>query len=80
MVKTRNVMRDPGDGTVFECPNLTVLHYAGEDRWAFQEDVYDPQVFITMIAEWGRHAHGLGSLTDDEVAWFAANNPTALEA
>ena len=47
-----NRMEDPGDGSVHEATNLTVLHYAGDGRWSYEEDVYNPAHFVTMIGEW----------------------------
>lgn len=47
-----NVMADPGDGSVHRASNLTVLHYAGDGKWSYQEDVYNPNEFATMLQEW----------------------------
>ena len=37
-----NRMRDPGDGSVHQEYNLTVLHYAGGGRFSYEEDIYNP--------------------------------------
>jgi hypothetical protein len=74
----RNVLRDPGDGSVHEQSNITVLRYAGDGLFASEQDVYDPAAFIALIEGWGRRAAELGTLTEDEVAWFAATMPAAL--
>ena len=47
-----NRMRDPGDGTVHEEGNITILHYAGDGQWSYEEDVYNPAHFATMVKGW----------------------------
>jgi hypothetical protein len=47
-----NRMEDPGDGTIHQAYNFTLLKYAGEDRWSYEEDVYNPMRFGAMVAEW----------------------------
>jgi hypothetical protein len=47
-----NRMVDPGDAKVYEESNLTVLHYAGEMQFSYEEDVYNPAKFGTMIEAW----------------------------
>ena len=47
-------MADPGDGSVHQAYNLTVLHYAGDGRWSYEEDVYNPTHFVSMIEGWQR--------------------------
>jgi hypothetical protein len=47
-----NRMADPGDGSVHQAYNLTVLHYAGDDQWSYEEDVYNPASFATMVQAW----------------------------
>src|ERR1700676_3775278 len=34
-----NRMRDPGDGSVHQAVNWTLLKYAGDDQWSWEEDV-----------------------------------------
>ncbi|WP_418002808.1 nuclear transport factor 2 family protein [Mycobacterium sp. PDNC021] len=68
-----NQLTDPGDGTVFEAPNWTVLHYAGDNLWSCEEDNYSPFEIAQAVTEWGRHARGLDTpLDDDVVAGLAA--------
>lgn len=67
-----NRMEDPGDGSVHEASNLTILHYAGEGMWSYEEDVYNPAHFMTMIQAWCLRAGELGSLPDDARGWLAA--------
>jgi hypothetical protein len=45
-----NRMKDPGDGTLHQAYNLTVLHYAGNNQWSYEEDIYNPVKFEQMIA------------------------------
>lgn len=76
----RNVMRDPGDGSVHEQSNITILRYAGGGRFRSEQDVYDPAAFLGLIERWGRRATQLGSLSPEEKEWFAQTMPAALEA
>jgi uncharacterized protein (TIGR02246 family) len=48
----QNRMRDPGDGSVHEAPNWTLLKYAGDNRWSWEEDIYNPNEFADMIRGW----------------------------
>jgi uncharacterized protein (TIGR02246 family) len=50
-----NRMKDPGDGTVHEEGNITILHYAGDGKWSYEEDVYNPAHFATMVKGWLDH-------------------------
>lgn len=70
----RNVMRDPGDGTVFEQANITILRYAGDNLWAGEEDAYNPGNFLKMVKAYLRHAASLDTLSDDARAWAEAMN------
>jgi hypothetical protein len=47
-----NRMRDLGDGEIYEDPNITILHYAGNGLFKYEEDVYNPQNMGSMIARW----------------------------
>jgi uncharacterized protein (TIGR02246 family) len=47
-----NRMADPGDGSIHQAYNFTLLKYAGDDQWSFEEDVYNPAHFGTMVQEW----------------------------
>lgn len=66
----RNVMRDPGDGSVHETSNLTVLHYAGDGRFRHEEDVYNPARFLAMVSGWAAVAERHGTLGADGQAWL----------
>jgi hypothetical protein len=47
-----NRMADPGDGSVHQAYNFTLLKYAGNGRWSSEEDIYNPSHFVTMITAW----------------------------
>jgi ketosteroid isomerase-like protein len=49
-----NRMADPGDGTIHQAYNITLLKYAGEGQWSYEEDIYNPAHFASMIEEWER--------------------------
>jgi len=65
-----NRMADPGDGSLHEASNITILHYAGGNRFSREEDVYNPMRFMTMVTGWGRRARELGTLPPDGGAWL----------
>jgi hypothetical protein len=66
----RNLMRDPGDGTRHEASNLTILHYAGDNQFSYEEDVYNPMRFMQMVAGWARIADAHGRLGEDGRRWL----------
>jgi hypothetical protein len=45
-------MADPGDGSVHESSCFSILHYAGNGLWSYEEDKYDPAELEAMIAGW----------------------------
>ena len=45
-------MQDPGDGSVHQAHNITVLHYAGDMKFSYEEDAYNPAAFGPMIEAW----------------------------
>ena len=47
-----NRMLDPGDGSLHQEPNITILHYAGDNLWRYEEDAYDWQNVVKMIERW----------------------------
>jgi hypothetical protein len=67
--EVRNLMPDPGDGSVLEEPNLTILTYAGDGLWSRQEDVYNPLRFHALAKRWARIAVRHGNLPDDARAY-----------
>ena len=47
-----NRMKDPGDGSLHQAYNFTLLKYAGNNQWSYEEDIYNPATFEQMVAEW----------------------------
>ncbi len=58
--RIENRMEDPGDGSVHQAHNITVLHYAGNMQFSYEEDAYNPAAFGPMLEAWSnaRAAHG----------------------
>ena len=52
MCQVANVMDDPGDGTDHREYNWTLLHYGGDGRFSYEEDMYNPVEFGEMIKGW----------------------------
>ncbi|MCW2685442.1 MAG: hypothetical protein JWR37_332 [Mycobacterium sp.] len=67
-----NRMKDPGDGSIHERPNLSVLKYAGDGIWSYEEDAYNPLNFLPMVQEYTRRCSKLGTISADAIA-FAKN-------
>ena len=66
----RNVMDDPGDASVHEASNITILHYAGDNQWSYEEDVYNPGKFLDMVRTWALVAKAHGRIPEDAEAWL----------
>jgi hypothetical protein len=47
-----NRMADPGDGSLHQAYNITLLRYAGRGLWSYEEDIYNPEPFQKMIRGW----------------------------
>ena len=47
-----NRMADPGDGSLHQAFNFTLLKYAGGGQWSYEEDIYNPAHFQSMIRGW----------------------------
>jgi hypothetical protein len=73
--EVRNVMADPGDGSLHQEPNLTVLHYAGENLFSHEEDVYNPARYLPMVKAWGLVAAAHDRLPDQGREWLDAMAP-----
>ena len=52
MCQVANVMDDPGDGSDHREYNWTLLHYAGDGRFSYEEDMYNPAEFGEMVKTW----------------------------
>ncbi|KUH95360.1 nuclear transport factor 2 family protein [Mycobacterium sp. IS-1556] len=67
-----NTMKDPGDGSVHGTPVITVLRYAGDGKWSYEEDAYNPMNFLVMVQGYIQRCHELGTISDDARV-FAGN-------
>ena len=47
-----NRMADPGDGSVHEFACFSLLKYAGDGLWSFEEDKFDPAEMQTSLQGW----------------------------
>jgi len=47
-----NRMEDPGDGSLHQAYNFSLLKYAGKMKWSYEEDIYNPKQFQDMIRGW----------------------------
>ena len=50
--KVWNRMADPGDGSIHQEYNFTLLKYAGNGKFSYEEDIYNPQRFGRMVKGW----------------------------
>lgn len=67
--EVRNLMPDPGDGSVHEESNMTILTYGGNGLWACEEDIYNPMKFASMALRWAAVAEQHGRLPEDGAAF-----------
>jgi ketosteroid isomerase-like protein len=67
-----NRMKDPGDGSIHERTTITVLKYAGDGLWSYEEDAYNPMNFMVMLRDYIQRCVDLGTASDDALA-FAKN-------
>ena len=58
--RIENRFKDPGDGSVHQAHNITVLHYAGNMQFSYEEDAYNPARFAPVVTGWMKvhAAHG----------------------
>jgi hypothetical protein len=68
--EVRNPMPDPGDGTMLEEPNITVMTYAGDGLFSCEEDVYNPLRFHASAMAWARIARDHGNADADVLAYL----------
>lgn len=47
-----NRMNDLGDGEIYQEPNITILHYAGDGLFKYEEDAYNPHNMGVTIGRW----------------------------
>ena len=70
--EVRNLMPDPGDGSVHEESNLTIMTYAGDGLFSREEDIYNPMRFASMSVRWAWIAQQHGRLEADGEKYLAA--------
>ena len=45
----QNRFDDPGDGVLYQAPNVTVLHFGPDGKVTHEEDVYNPMTFAPIV-------------------------------
>ena len=60
-----NRMKDPGDGSTHQAPNLSLMKYGGDGLWSYEEDAYNPGNFLPMVRGYVERSHQLGTLSSD---------------
>jgi len=49
----QNRLPDPtGGDAVYQFPTCVILHYAGDDQWAYEEDCYNPDAGPAVVGAW----------------------------
>jgi hypothetical protein len=48
----QNRFNDPGDAGVYQAYNITLLDYAGNMQFSYEEDVYNPANFAPVVKAW----------------------------
>ena len=61
VIYIQNRMRDPGDGSIHQAPNVSILEYAGDNQWSYQEDIYNVDDFSKMLSSWSERVKALGT-------------------
>ena len=56
-----NRMADPGDGSDHREYNFSLLKYAGDGLWSYEEDIYNPERFLEMVGSYERHKESLAA-------------------
>ncbi|MGW0045268.1 nuclear transport factor 2 family protein [Rhodococcus sp. NPDC003348] len=78
VAKCDNVMSDPGDGSRWAAPHVSILTYAGNGKFSRQEDIYDVTSFLDLIKAWGRRAMELGTFDAAQRGWFEQVYPDSV--
>ena len=47
-----NRMSDPGDGSLHQSANFSLLKYAGNGKWNYEEDAYNIRTMAKMVKSW----------------------------
>ena len=59
--QVENRMADPGDGSVHEFSCFSLLKYAGDGQWSYEEDKRDPAEMEAVLTGWYAAKARLGS-------------------
>ena len=59
-----NRMADPGDGSVHEFSCFSLLKYAGDGQWSYEEDKLDPAEMEAVLQGWYAAKERLGTLDE----------------
>ena len=59
-----NRMEDLGDGEIYQEPNITILHYAGNGLFRYEEDAYGRQRMGEMVVRWMKAKERLAACGD----------------
>jgi hypothetical protein len=62
--RIENRFKDPGDGSVHQAHNITVLQYAGNMQFSSEEDAYNPANFGPVVGSWLEAYAANGGLPD----------------
>ncbi len=68
----RNIMRDPGDGSVHEASNITILTFDDAGQPGPRGGHLQPAEVCRHGADWSRVARDHGTLSDEGVAMLEA--------
>ena len=61
IAEVMNRMSDLGDGNIYQEPNITILHYAGNGLFKYEEDAYNPHNMGVTIGAWIEAKKRLGA-------------------
>ena len=61
-----NRFADPGDGSIHQDYNFTLLKYAGNGKWKYEEDIYNPASFGEMVGRYLKRKKALAAEKDGD--------------
>ena len=74
-----NLLPDPaGEGRTFAFANATVIEYAGDGRWSFEEDYYNPATANQVVGDWFRAGGSTTSAPDRSLISPGSPAPSAV--
>lgn len=53
-----NRMPDPDGNGPYQAGSWSLLKYAGDGQWSYEEDMYNPNEFAEMLQRWGQAKAG----------------------